>query len=72
MPFKNITLFDIFRRDSDENLSWAIIGVILVFLFIPYGIYTDVRPYALLVVLYSFLMTLLKKELLKVWILIFI
>lgn len=61
MLFNNITLLDIFKKDRDENLSWAIIGVIMVFLFIPYGIYTNVRPYALLVVLYSFLMTLLKK-----------
>ena len=61
MIFKNITILDIFKKDGDENLSWAIIGVIMVFLFIPYGIYTDVRPYALLVVLYSFLMTRFKK-----------
>lgn len=61
MLFNNITLLDIFKKDGDENLSWAIIGVIMVFLFIPYGIYTNVRPYALLVVLYSFIMTLLKK-----------
>lgn len=46
---------------NNEDLRWAIWGIIAVFIFIPYGIYTNVRPFALLVVAYSTIMTMLRK-----------
>lgn len=57
----NNQIFNILNHRRQEDIRWALIGIIFVFVVIPYGIYTNVKYYALLVVAYSFLMTVLKK-----------